>query len=467
MKYVYSVILLFIFFASVYPQNPCPGTPTVVYAGKTYHTVQIGNQCWLVENLDVGNQINGILEQTDNNIIEKYCYNDDSTNCTTLGGLYEWAEALQYKNGATNSTSPNPVFTGNVQGICPPGWHLPVVGDFNILENAVHDDGNALKAIGQGAGLGAGTNTSGFSALLAGTRFSDGTFSLLNIYNFFAGSTEKDAASVYFLDLGTDSNFIYIGTNSKLYGRSVRCLKDPDVINDNNCPESQGFWKNHTAEWPNIMPMMLGTLNSYSQSKLLAIFKTPVRGDASIILAYQLIAAKLNVANNSKLPDLVQNAILKSDTAIGMNKIPAGVRPNTQLGHIMISLAEILEKYNSGLLTPGCKYVKDGYYNFLENQNDNDAGKYEFALLGNYPNPFNPTTQIKFSLPDDGFVTLKIFNVTGQLVKTLVNENMTPGNHTIEWNATNDLGNNLPTGIYFYRLQAGSLVKTSKMIYMK
>ena len=331
----------------------------------------------------------------------------------------------------------------------------------------VHNDGNSLKAVGQGTGLGAGTNTSGFSALLAGTRFSDGTFSLLNIYNFFAGSTEKDAANVYFLDLGTDSNFIFVGTNSKLYGRSVRCLKDPDVINNNNCPESQGFWKKHTADWPNIMPMILGTLNSYNKSKLISIFKTPVKGDASIILAYQLIAAKLNVANNSKLPDLVQNAISKSDAAIGISKIPARVRPNTVLGHTMISLAEILEKYNSGRLTPGCKYGKDGEPDFLENQNDNVAETSEFALLGNYPNPFNPTTQIKFSLPDDGFITLKIYNVTGQLVKTLVNENMTQGNHTIEWNATNDFGITLPTGIYFYRLQAGSLVKTSKMIYMK
>lgn len=466
MKFVYSIILLFIFFTSVYSQNPCSGTPTVIYAGKTYHTVEIGSQCWLVENLDVGNQIYGILEQTDNNIIEKYCYNNDSANCTAFGGLYEWAEAVQYKNGATNSTSPNPTFNGNVQGICPSGWHLPVVGDFDILANAVHNDGNSLKAVGQGAGLGAGTNTSGFSALLTGTRFSDGTFSLLNIYNFFAGSTEKDAANVYFLDLGTDSDFIYIGTNSKLYGRSVRCLKDSDIINNGNCPESQGFWKNHTAAWPNVMPMMIGTLNSYNQSKLLTIFKTPVRGDASIILAYQLIAAKLNVANNSKVPDLVQNTISKSDAAIGISKIPAGVRPNTHLGHTMISLAEILEEYNSGLLTPGCKYDKVTDH-FLEKQNDNEAETNEFALLGNYPNPFNPTTQIKFSLPDDGFVTLKIYNVTGQLVKTLVNEKLTQGKHTIEWNAKNDFGINLPTGIYFYRLQAGSSVKTSKMIYMK
>ncbi|HSL89900.1 MAG TPA: hypothetical protein VK870_11395 [Ignavibacteriaceae bacterium] len=60
----------------------CPGTPTVTYAGKTYNTVQIGNQCWLKENLDVGNMIIGSLNQFDNGIIEKYCYNNDSNILT-------------------------------------------------------------------------------------------------------------------------------------------------------------------------------------------------------------------------------------------------------------------------------------------------------------------------------------------------------------------------------------------------
>ena len=67
---------------------PCPGIPTVTYSNKTYNTVQIGSQCWLKENLDVGTRINGSLQQTNNSVIEKYCYNDDPNNCTTYGGLY-------------------------------------------------------------------------------------------------------------------------------------------------------------------------------------------------------------------------------------------------------------------------------------------------------------------------------------------------------------------------------------------
>ena len=89
---------------------PCPGTPTVYYAGQTYHTVQIGSQCWLVENINAGTMINGSQSQKNNGIIEKYCYNNNSANCATYGGLYQWAEAVQYQNGATNTDTANSPF---------------------------------------------------------------------------------------------------------------------------------------------------------------------------------------------------------------------------------------------------------------------------------------------------------------------------------------------------------------------
>jgi hypothetical protein len=264
------------------------------------------------------------------------------------------------------------------------------------------------------------------------------------------------------LSLAINKTNIYAGIDSAGVWR--RPLSQ--MIPATNCPLSQGYWKNHSDKWSNALPMMLGTLNSYSQSELLSILKTPVKGDASIILAYQLIAAKLNVANNSPLPAEVQNAIANSDAAIGTAVIPAGVKTSSVLGQTMTSLEEILDKYNNDLLTPSCQPEQ---MPALEPSKFNDqtglVDKYE--LLGNYPEPFNPTTKISFILPEANFVTLKIYNSVGQLVKTLVNENMTKGYHTLEWNATNDYGNNLATGIYLYRLQAGNFVKTSKMIFMK
>jgi len=75
---------------------PCPGMPTVVYGGQTYNTVQIGTQCWLKENLNIGTKIPGTQNQANNGTIEKYCYNNDEANCAIYGGLYQWNEMMQY-----------------------------------------------------------------------------------------------------------------------------------------------------------------------------------------------------------------------------------------------------------------------------------------------------------------------------------------------------------------------------------
>ena len=68
----------------------------MTYAGKTYNTVQIGTQCWLRENLDVGTMVLGAQTKPTTSTIEKYCYNNNPVNCATYGGLYQWNEAMQY-----------------------------------------------------------------------------------------------------------------------------------------------------------------------------------------------------------------------------------------------------------------------------------------------------------------------------------------------------------------------------------
>ncbi len=193
----------------------CPGIPTVLYEGKTYHTVQIGEQCWLKENLNVGISIDKKLDQTNNSIIEKYCYDNLESNCDTYGGLYQWNEAMQY------------VTTPGAQGICPTGWHVPTLAEFQTLSTEVSGDGNALKEIGQGTEVGTGTNTSGFSALLAGYRFIiTGTFYSLGFSTSFWSSSEISAFFALYLDLSYNDSLINLYPNNKDFGFSVRCIKD-------------------------------------------------------------------------------------------------------------------------------------------------------------------------------------------------------------------------------------------------
>jgi len=86
----------------------------------------------------------------------------------------------------------------------------------------------------------------------------------------------------------------------------------------------------------------------------------------------------------------------------------------------------------------------------------------QFTLNQNYPNPFNPSTMISFSLQNNQFVTLKIYNAIGQEVKTLISENMSAGLHNVSFNATD-----LTSGVYFYRLESGNSVSVKKMLLMK
>ncbi len=95
------------------------------------------------------------------------------------------------------------------------------------------------------------------------------------------------------------------------------------------------------------------------------------------------------------------------------------------------------------------------------------AAPTNFVLEQNYPNPFNPSTTIRYSLEGKTKVRLRIYNVLGQVVSTLVDDEEIAGTHTILWNGTSSFGVNVSTGIYFYRIEAGNFVQTKKMILLK
>ena len=91
----------------------------------------------------------------------------------------------------------------------------------------------------------------------------------------------------------------------------------------------------------------------------------------------------------------------------------------------------------------------------------------EYALFQNYPNPFNPSTQISFDIPKAEFVTLRIYNLLGQDVKTMINQSMAPGRYTVEWNGNDMLNNDVSSGVYFYELRGESFVSRKKMLLIR
>jgi len=91
----------------------------------------------------------------------------------------------------------------------------------------------------------------------------------------------------------------------------------------------------------------------------------------------------------------------------------------------------------------------------------------EFALHPNFPNPFNPTTMIAYDLPDASDVQLDIYDLMGRNINRVVNQNQSAGRHFVTWNANDYLGNQVSAGVYLYRLQAGNMIFTRKMVLMK
>ena len=214
---------------------------TVTYAGESYPTVQIGTQCWFQKNVNAGTMVLGANDQANNGILEKYCYNNDTANCSIYGGLYQWAEAVQYQNGASNSTSPSPAFSGNVKGICPSGWHVPSDGEWcsitSFLDATINcatfgwsgiDAGGRMKSISNlwnSPNTGA-SNSSGFAVLPSGFRADNQTFGAIGVYTAFHSISETSSSISITRYLEFNRQTLARSTITKTHGFSVRCLKD-------------------------------------------------------------------------------------------------------------------------------------------------------------------------------------------------------------------------------------------------
>ncbi len=116
--------------------------------------------------------------------------------------------------------------------------------------------------------------------------------------------------------------------------------------------------------------------------------------------------------------------------------------------------------------------INEGYpyltwQNYLTAPEDEVAPPVQEILLSNYPNPFNPTTTISFSIPKDDKVELKVYNIRGQLVKTLVNDNLEAGKHEVIWNGKDTQNRSVGSGVYLYRLEAGGKSIVRKMLMLK
>ena len=185
----------------------CGTRLTDIRDNQTYPTVQIGAQCWMASNLNYGNYIVSSSMQRDNCIPEKYCYQDNLGACAGKGALYQWDELMRYQN------------TEGVQGMCPPGWHIPTENDWNTLF-AVY-----LNSAYAGADL-KYTGNSGFNAGFPGQRFINRSWSFSAFATHFWSSTSPSAFKAWAHAMNSIDPGVAWYPAYRMNAFPVRCLKD-------------------------------------------------------------------------------------------------------------------------------------------------------------------------------------------------------------------------------------------------
>nr|NQU92740.1 hypothetical protein [Bacteroidota bacterium] len=200
---------------------------------QIYESVQIGSQCWMAENLNIGVMVNMGSGQPNNEIIEKYCHANNNADCDTYGGLYEYWEMILH-------TSPS-------VDICPGGWHVPIVDEWCILENYVDagtisssecyaagtfgtDAGGNLKETGTSHWLSpnaGATNSSGFTALGSGSTYNNNSISMIKVDARFWAKDWAVGTTIHSRGLHYNTARIkhsHVDPYSSANG--VRCIKD-------------------------------------------------------------------------------------------------------------------------------------------------------------------------------------------------------------------------------------------------
>lgn len=220
MKNLLRIVFITLFASSLYAGEWTPGEDiTDQRDGQVYKTVVIGDQVWMAENLNYGTFIQSTApgyEMSDNSIFEKYCWENDEENCDGTetkmkrGAFYEWKEAMQYWDGQPELP---------VKGVCPQGWHIPSIDEWNILLNEAGGQ-TAYTNLLEGGDC-------GFNALLTGYRCTiTGAFRVAAMSEdtraYFWKSQHSDAENAPLLEIGAGSLTSFAFTKS--LGLCVRCI---------------------------------------------------------------------------------------------------------------------------------------------------------------------------------------------------------------------------------------------------
>ncbi len=186
------------------PVFTCGNNLIDIRDNKVYPTVQLGTQCWMQTNLDFGTTINDAVHQTDNCIVEKYTLN---SSLLTPNSFYQWDEVMRYDA------------TPGLQGLCPPGWHVPDETEWTILFNYYQGNARAGYPLQD-------PYLNGFKALQNGVYYLNSMWSFTDFATLFWSSTMADQTRAYAHGMNTIDPSVSVYAGLKANAFSVRCVRD-------------------------------------------------------------------------------------------------------------------------------------------------------------------------------------------------------------------------------------------------
>ncbi|MCK4256970.1 T9SS type A sorting domain-containing protein [candidate division WOR-3 bacterium] len=194
-----------------------------------------------------------------------------------------------------------------------------------------------------------------------------------------------------------------------------------------------------------------------------------IKATVSLLLVLCLLALALTKGETEVRIPKLRGYVIPWSVLDGGGKveeaISASYRLKDAIGQSVIGKCEGASyKASLGFWSP---WTKGGAVGIEEEFTESNEFPQVFSLSQNYPNPMGYRTNIKYSLPKSSWVRLKVYNIYGQLIKTLMNELQKTGYYTVEWDGRDNAGKEVSNGIYLYRLEAGSYTATRKVVMMK
>jgi len=276
--------------------------------------------------------------------------------------------------------------------------------------------------------------------------------------------TDTSTSRYFPLAVGNVYKYHYAASNGFNYDYKVRILKDTVINSRRYFIADHLFPANirNIIRYDSITGNIYGRVNSgycsYSPFEELIDSLRSKKGDSAVVCTYEL----KHYCTDTGYTTLFGNQIKKKGFTRYVSDITISVTYGMDFGIIFTVYSDFLGLASESLV--GC-YINGVLYGdtiLTDIENITSAVPSSFLLFQNYPNPFNPTTNLEFGIPDWGFVSLKVYDVLGNEVKTLVKENKPAGSYRVEFD-----GSNFPSGIYFYKLEAGDFIEVKKMTLLK